>query len=103
MYKSSNHNCAWILQYNRVIIGELVDNKKMGYALFIFDLIQHDVSFFGYYMMCLSKEIITFFNCFTLFLSLVVYIMYIVLFHSILRKTIPQPADILTVVNVFTF
>ena len=39
MYKSSNHNCAWILQYNRVIIGELVDNKKMGYALFIFDLI----------------------------------------------------------------
>lgn len=106
MCKNSNRKhpiCAWIPQYNRVILGEFAGNKRLGYILFSLDLILLIVSFFYCHYMTLSKEIITFLNYLSLGLSLTVYVINMVLVHSIMKKTIPKASDILTVLNVFTF
>ena len=95
---------AWLPFYNRVILGEFADNKKVGYIIFIGRLFELLLSFILiYFVNSISKDFSIFLSCFVIIISIILYILNVVLVHKIMNKTIPKVADILTVINVLTF
>ena len=105
--KNNNYNhpvLAWIPFYNRVILGEFADNKKMGYATFILNIIYWILFFiFIYFIDYIPEGIRNIWSTGITVISLVTYVLNIILVHLIMKKCIPKAADILTVINVFTF
>ena len=105
--KNSNYNhpiLAWIPFYNRVILGEFADNKKMGYITFILNIIYWILFFiFIYFIDYIPEGIRNTWSTGITIISLITYILNIILVHLIMKKCIPKAADILTVLNVFTF
>lgn len=95
---------AWIPFYNRIILGEFADNKKMGYATFILNIIYWILFFiFIYFIDYIPEGIRNAWSTGITVISLVTYVLNIILVHLIMKKCIPKAADILTVINVFTF
>lgn len=95
---------AWIPFYNRVILGDFAGNKKMGYATFILNIIYLILFFvFIYFIDYIPEGIRNTLSTGISIISLIVYVLNIILVHIIMKKSISKAADILTVINVFTF
>lgn len=95
---------AWIPFYNRVILGEFSDKKKMGYITFILKLI-HLLLFIVliYFINDIPEAYRNIINNLVGVISLITYFLNVIMVHFIMKKSIPKAADILTVLNVFTF
>jgi hypothetical protein len=106
MLKNSNYKyplLAWVPFYNRVYLGEVAGNKKLGYITFILRVIYLVILFvFSYFMKNYVQEYSNIYSYVIMIISVVVYILNTYLVHIIMKKTIPKLADILTIVNVFT-
>ena len=105
--KNSNYKhpgLAWIPYYNRVILGNFADNKKMGNITFILN-IAFLILFFVFicFIDYIPEGIRDAYSTGISIISLITYVLNIILVHLIMKKSIPKVADILTVINVFTF
>lgn len=109
MCRNSNYAhpiTAWIPYYNRIILGDFADNKKMGNILFISKLVSLLLQFVVYFILKANGNDVSavkYINYIVLFLSFGGYILDIILVHKIMKKAIPKAADVLTVINIFTF
>ena len=106
MLKNSNYKYpifAWIPFYNRVYLGEVAGNKKLGVITFVLRIIYLIILFVSsYFMKNYVQEYSHIYSYIIMVISVVVYILNTYLVHVIMKKTIPKLADILTIVNVFT-
>ena len=106
---SKNSNCSypiisWIPVYNRIILGKYAEAEVIGRSSFIIKVIYLIILFiFMYFKSSLSFDTSRIFGYILLILSVIYYVLNIILVHFIMKKTIPKWADLLTVLNVFTF
>jgi len=105
--KNSNYKhpaLAWIPFYNRVILGDFAGNKKMGYITFILKIVflVLFIVFLGF-IDYIPENIRDIYSNVISIISLITSILNIILVHLIMKKSIPKAADVLTVINVFTF
>ena len=107
MCKNNNYThpaLAWIPFYNRIVLGDFADSKKIGYVVCIGRVIETIISFIIIYNYeAIPKDIGNYINDFIIISSLILFILNIILVHKIMSKTIPKAADLLTVLNVLTF
>ena len=107
MCKNSNYNhpiLAWIPFYNRVLLGDFADNKKLGLITFILNIIYLlvFVAFIGFdeYM---TKSTMNILSLLITLLAIIIYVLNIVLAHYLMEKSIPKVAVPLSILNVVTF
>ena len=97
---------AWIPYYNRVLLGDMANDKNKGYIIFILRAISLLLVILVSYLLKdninNSKGLINMFNNITFIISFIAYILDIMLVHKIMKKTFPNGADVLTVLNVIT-
>jgi hypothetical protein len=110
MCKNNNYKhpiLAWIPYYNRVLLGDFAESKKMGYITFISHILTLFLVIFTCYFLdsnsLNNSGIVNFINCSTSVLAIIIYVLNIIMVHRIMKKTIPKAADLLTVLNIFTF
>lgn len=95
---------AWIPFYNKVILGKIAGKKSLGIISFICDLIFIASKLWYYfapkvYAGYVYADIEIYFNIFGIISS----ILTIIIMHLIFKKVYPKLAEILTIVNIFTF
>lgn len=101
IYKNSGYSkypTAWIPFYNKYLLARIIDKQPLGIALALCNIL---IVTLGCYLYIYGVFISILFAIF-LVLCLISFILNTVIYHKILKATIPKLADILTLVNIFT-
>lgn len=99
IYKVSKSKLAFIPIYNKIILGKTFHENKLGFGIFLTDLL-------SLIFLILSLTITTNYDTLIfisiIFLLILSFILNTIMSHLIIKKYVKKYVDIITIINVFT-